>query len=50
VNGDNGNVNNNGNNVNKKFGVRPALPGCLKCIEGSVRLCAGAKEPGSFLQ
>ena len=48
VNGDNGNVNSNGNNVNKKLGVRPALPGCQKCMEGSMRQCIRAKEPGSF--
>ena len=50
VNGGSGNVNDNGNNVNKEFGVRPALPGCPKCMEGSMRQCIRAKESGSFSQ
>ena len=41
VNGENGNVNENGNNVKKEFGVRPALPDCQKCMEGSMRQCIG---------
>ena len=48
MNGENGNVNDNGNNVNNTFGTRPALPGCPKRMESSMRLCARAKEPGSF--
>ncbi|MBO5616159.1 MAG: hypothetical protein J5932_08625 [Prevotella sp.] len=46
----NGNVNDNGNNVNKEFAVRPALPDSQKCMEGSMRQCIVAKEPGSFSQ
>ncbi|MBQ9302861.1 MAG: hypothetical protein IJ208_07010 [Butyrivibrio sp.] len=41
-------MNDNGNNVNNKLGVRPALPGCQKCMEGFMRQCVVAKEPGSF--
>ena len=50
VNGENGDVNGNGNNVKKAFGVRPALPDYPKCMESSMRQCARAKEPGSFLR
>lgn len=50
VNGDNGNVNDNGNNVNNTPGVRPALPDCQKCMEGSVRQCIGQRNPVPFLR
>ena len=50
VNGENGNVNENGNNVKKEFGVRPALPDCRKCMEGSVRQCIGQRNPVPFLR
>ena len=48
VNGKNGNVNENGNNVKKEFGVRPALPDCQKCMEGSMRQCIGQRNPVPF--
>jgi hypothetical protein len=50
VNGENGNVNENGNNVKKEFGVRPALPDCQKCMEGSMRQCIGQRNPVPFLR
>jgi len=46
--GQNGNVNENGNNVKKEFGVRPALPGCQKCMEGSIRQSIGQRNPVPF--
>ncbi len=48
VNGANGFVNDNGNNVKKAFGVRPALPDCRKCMEGSVHQCIGQRNPVPF--
>lgn len=50
VNGDNGNVNDNGNNVKNTLGVRPALPGRPKCMEGSMRQCIGQRNPVPFLR
>ena len=50
VNGENGNVNENGNNVKKEFGVRPALPDCQKCMEGFMRQCIGQRNPVPFLR
>ncbi len=46
--GDDGNVNDNGNNVKNAFGVRPALPGRPKCMEGSIRRCSGQRNPVPF--
>ena len=43
-----GNANENGNNVNKKLAVRPALPGRPKCMEGSMRQCIGKRNPVPF--
>ena len=37
-----------GKNAVKELAARLAWPGCRKCMEGSMRRCAGAKEPGSF--
>lgn len=48
VNGKNGNVNENGNNVKKEFGVRPALPDCQKCMESSMGQCIGQRNPVPF--
>ena len=50
VNGENGNVNENGNNVKKEVGVRPALPDCQKCMEASMRQCIGQRNPVPFLR
>ena len=50
VNGENGNVNENGNNVKKEFGVRPALSDCQKCMESSMRQCIGQRNPVPFLR
>ena len=46
--GENENVNDNGNNVKKEFGVRPALPDCEKCMESSMRQCIGQRNPVPF--
>ena len=43
-------MNDNGNNVNNKLGVRPALPGSQKCMEGSMRQCIGQRNPVPFLR
>ena len=48
VNGKNGNVNENGNNVKKEFGVRPALPDCQKGMESSMGQCIGQRTPVPF--
>ncbi|WP_022763592.1 DUF6273 domain-containing protein [Butyrivibrio sp. AD3002] len=43
-----GNADENGNNVNKKLAVRPALPGRPKCMEGSMRQCIRQRNPVPF--
>ena len=48
VNGGSGDVNDNGNNVKNTLGVRPALPGRQKCMEGSMRQCIGQRNPVPF--
>jgi len=50
VNGGSGDVNDNGNNVKNTLGVRPALPDCQKCMEGSMRQCIGQRNPVPFLR
>ena len=44
------NVNDNGNNVKNTLGVRPALPGSQKCMEGSMDQCIGQRNPVPFLR
>ena len=46
--GEDGDDDVSGLNVHIAFGVRPALPDCPKCIEGSMRQCIVEKELGSF--
>lgn len=48
--GKNGNVNDNGNNVNKALGVRPALPDSRKRMERSMGQCIGQRNPVPFLR
>ena len=50
VDGGSGDVNDNGNNVKNTLGVRPALPDCQKCMEGSMRQCIGQRNPVPFLR
>ena len=38
------------NNVKNTLGVRPALPDCQKCMEGSMRQCIGQRNPVPFLR